>query len=391
VTKVGLGENNPSSPLFLIEGDLELNEFRDQKILVVGGAGFVGSNLVKTLLDTMPKEITVVDNLLSAEQANLPDQSSITFIKGSITDDRILAELPHDLDYVFHLATYHGNQSSMHDPLADHENNTLTTLKLYEHLKEFEHLKKVVYASAGCTVAEKTFEDAHATQEDAPVSLYLDSPYQMSKIFGEFYSNYYFMRHKLPTVKARFQNVYGPGEVLGAGQWRGTPATVWRNVTPTFIYQSLKQMPLTVENGGIATRDFIYVDDIVRGLILCATKGEPGGVYNLASGTETSILELAQMINELTANPTPIDFHPARDWDHSGKRFGSPVKAKRDLGFEAQLPLRTGLTKTIEWTRQNLPWIDRCIQTHIDRLHQAMQSSLLKKIEEPLPPRHVSA
>ena len=105
----------------------------------------------------------------------------------------------------------------MADPLADHEHNTLTTLKLCEALKDHDRLQRVVYASAGCTVAEKTFEGAEATQEDAPVSLWLDSPYQISKIIGEYYANYYFSRHGLPVVKARFQNVYGPGEVLGAG------------------------------------------------------------------------------------------------------------------------------------------------------------------------------
>ena len=92
-------------------------------------------------------------------------------IEASINDDDVLAELPRDLDYVFHLSTYHGNQSSMADPLADHEHNTLTTLKLYEALKDFEGLRRVVYASAGCTVAEKTFEGAEATQEDAPEGL----------------------------------------------------------------------------------------------------------------------------------------------------------------------------------------------------------------------------
>jgi nucleoside-diphosphate-sugar epimerase len=333
-------------------------------MLVVGGAGFVGSNLVKTLLSFSPEKIIVVDNLLSSEQENLPDDSRISFIKSSITNDETLADLPDDLDYVFHLATYHGNQSSIYDPLADHENNTLTTLKLYERIKDFANIKKVVYSSAGCTVAEKTFEQAEATTEDAPVSLYLDSPYQISKIIGEFYSNYYFKRHNLPVVKARFQNVYGPGEVLGAGQWRGTPATVWRNVIPTFIYRAIKQMPLTVENGGIATRDFIYVDDIVRGLILCATKGIAGETYNLASGVETSILELANSINELTSNPTPLDFRPKREWDNSGKRFGSSEKSRTQLDFECQIDLIKGLINTINWTKNNFSFIEECIQKH---------------------------
>jgi len=186
---------------------------------------------------------------------------------------------------------------------------------------------KVVYASAGCTVAEKTFDGAAATLEDSPVSLWLDSPYQISKIVGELYANYYHRRHGLPVVKARFQNVYGPGEVLGAGRWRGTVNTVWRNVTPTFIYKALHQEALPVESGGLATRDFIYVDDIVEGLVACALRGSDGGVYNLASGVETPILELAERVNELTANPTPIALAPARDWDRSGKRFGSTGKS----------------------------------------------------------------
>lgn len=345
-----------------------MSDFAGQKILVVGGAGFVGSNLVRTLLPQAPRLVLVVDNLLSAERDNLPEHERLTFVEGSITDDAVLQALPEDLDYVFHLSTYHGNQSSMHDPLADHENNTLTTLKLYERIKGLRGLRKVVYSSAGCTVAEKTFDAAKATTEDDPVSLYLDSPYQISKIIGEFYSNYYYMRHKLPVVKARFQNVYGPGEVLGAGRWRGTPATVWRNVTPTFVYRALKQMPLTVENGGIATRDFIYVDDIVRGLMLCATAGAPSGVYNLASGVETSILELATAINKLTGNPTPMDFRPPREWDHSGKRFGSTDKARHELGFVPAVGLHEGLTRTIEWTRQNLERIDACIARHREHM-----------------------
>jgi UDP-glucose 4-epimerase len=169
-------------------------------------------------------------------------------------------------------------------------------------------------------------------------------------------------------VRARFQNVYGPGEILGAGEWRGTPATVWRNVTPTFVYRALKGLSLTVENGGTATRDFIYVDDIVRGLILCAITGQPGDVYNLASGMETSILDLATLINQSAGNPAPLDFRPRREWDRSGKRFGSTEKAKRALGFEAHVALPEGLRRTIDWTRQQLPLIDRCVQKHAARI-----------------------
>ncbi|HEX8747023.1 MAG TPA: NAD-dependent epimerase/dehydratase family protein [Pyrinomonadaceae bacterium] len=345
-----------------------MKEFNGQKILVVGGAGFVGSNLVKALLSSSPSSVVVVDNLLSAERANVPVDPAVTFIEGSITDDPVLSELAEDFDYVFHLATYHGNQSSIHDPLADHENNTLTTLKLCERIKDFRKIKRVVYSSAGCTVAEKTFDEAQATTEDSPVSLYLDSPYQISKIIGELYFNYYYKQYGLPVVKARFQNVYGPGEILGAGRWRGTPATVWRNVTPTFVYRAIKRMPLTVENEGVATRDFIYVDDIVRGLMLCATRGGAGEVYNLANGVETSILELATKINELTGNPTPIEFLPKRNWDNSGKRYGSTEKASRELGFEAKTGLQEGLEQTVGWTERSLDLIDACVRKHKEQV-----------------------
>jgi UDP-glucose 4-epimerase len=340
------------------------NPFTGTTILVTGGAGFVGTSLVRLLLDARPARVVIVDNLLSADISAVPEHPAVDFRLGSIADDRILAALPRDLGYVFHLACYHGNQSSIHDPLADHQNNTLTSLKLFDRLKDVPSLKKVVYAAAGCAVAEKTFGEAAATPEDAPVSLFHDSPYSISKLIGEMYGNYYFTRYKLPFVRARFQNVYGPGEILGAGQWRGTPHTVWRNVTPTFIWKALQHEALPVENGGIASRDFIFVEDIARGLIACAEHGAPGEAYNLASGIETTILDLANLINELTGNPTPIALMPARDWDHSGHRFGDPTKSREQLGFTAMTGLRDGLAQTIAWTRANRDTIRRCMLTH---------------------------
>ena len=341
-----------------------MDEFSKTSILIIGGAGFVGSNLVRFLLNCDVTKIHIVDNLLSAERSNVSSDPRVSFTECSIADDRVLAEVRDEYDYIFHLATYHGNQNSIHDPLADHANNQLTTLKLFECVKNFSRLRKIIYSGAGCAVAEKTFDQAHATSEDAPISLQMDSPYSISKIVGEFYAVYYHNHHHLPTVRARFQNVYGPGELLGSGQWRGTPETVWRNVTPTFIYKALKKQSLPVEGGGIATRDFIFVEDIVRGLLCCASAGTPGEVYNLASGVETSILNLAHLINELIGNTTPLDIRPSRDWDHSGRRFGSTIKAKTHLGFEARVNLRDGLLKTIDWTRLNMPMIESCINKH---------------------------
>lgn len=338
--------------------------FAEKNILVVGGAGFVGSNLVKAILAQGPRKLTIVDNFLSADPVNVPDHPAVKLVSGSITSDRILRELDDDLDYAYHLACFHGNQSSIHDPLVDHENNTLTTLKLFERLKDIKTLKKVVYSAAGCAVAAKTFDGATATTEEAPVSLFHDSPYSISKLIGEMYGNYYHTRFGMPFVKARFQNVYGPGEILGAGRWRGTPATVWRNVTPTFIWKSLHGEALPVENGGIASRDFIFVEDMARGLMACGLRGEPGEIYNLGSGVEITIRELAERINRLTANPTPIALTPARDWDRSGQRFASTDKAREKIGFVAEVSHEDGIRRTVEWTRANKATIHRCMMSH---------------------------
>ena len=336
----------------------------NSKILVIGGCGFVGSNLCIKLLMHNVREIVVVDNLLSSEIQNLPKKEKITFILGSISDDNILYQLPFDFDFIFHLATYHGNQSSIKNPLADHDNNTITTLKICEYFKKSNQLKKMVYASAGCVVAEKTYDAPNATSEDANISLYLDSPYQISKMIGEFYGNYYFLQHNLPFVKARFQNVYGPREILGAGKWRGTPATVWRNVTPTFIWRAMNNMPIRLDNNGNSTRDFIYVEDLVDGLIACSIKGKAGGVYNLASGKETTIKTLAETICKYTSSSSILNLKPPRNWDHSGRRFGDPTKAEAELGFKCKVELEEGIKKTVEWTKQNEKIIKSCIEKH---------------------------
>ena len=340
--------------------------FANSRILVVGGAGFVGSNLVHQLLllHEGPREIIVIDNLISSDTANVPEDPRVRFVYGSITDAQILDRLPKALDFAFHLACFHGNQSSIANPLADHDNNTLTSLKLFDRLTGIEGLKKVVYAAAACAVAEKTYDAPSATTEDQPVTLYHDSPYSISKIIGELYGNYFFQRHGLPFVKARFSNVYGPREILGAGQWRGTVHTVWRNVVPTFIWRSLHREALALDNGGNASRDFIFVEDMARGLMACATKGLPGEVYNLATGRETTILDLATLINECTGNDTPLDLRPARDWDRSGKRFASTEKAARNLGFTAAVDVREGLRRTVAWTRSNYELIARSIAKH---------------------------
>jgi len=365
---VGMEPSIPGMKPILSTRPMVLSPFKQARVLVVGGAGFVGSNLVEHLLAADPIEVLIIDNLLSAERVNVPEHPSVRFIEGSIADDAILAKIPSQMDYVFHLACYHGNQSSIADPLADHENNTITSLKLFKRLDTCKGLRKVVYAAAGCAVAKKTRDEPAATSEDAPIELFHDSPYSISKLVGEMYGNYFFRRSGLPFVKARFQNVYGPCEILGAGRWRGTPHTVWRNVTPTFVFKSLHGEALPLINGGQDGRDFIYVGDLCRGLLRCAALGESGEAYNLATGVETRIFDLAATINKLTGNPTPPEVESPRDWDRSGRRYGEPTKSRQKLGFIADTNLEQGLSKTIDWTRANIELIKRCMAQHASRV-----------------------
>ena len=349
----------------------EISEFRGSTLVVVGGAGFVGSNLCNLLLESDVKSLVIVDNFLSSEMFNVPEDSRVELITGSIADDITLKKLPSNIDYAWHLACYHGNQSSIANPIADHDNNTITSLKFFQFLSVLRAVKKVVYAAAGCAVAEKTYGEPVETPEDAPVSLFHDSPYSISKLVGEMYGNYFFARYQMPFVKARFQNVYGPREILGAGRWRGTPATVWRNVTPTFIWKSLHGEALPLDNGGNTGRDFIYVDDICRGLVACALAGKPGESYNLATGREILIRDWATIINEITGNSTPVKLNPARPWDNSGRRYGSTRKSRDEIGFIARVAADEGLQLTVQWTHQHRKIIADTMRRHDDAMRES--------------------
>ena len=222
----------------------------------------------------------------------------------------------------------------------------------------------MVYAAAGCAVAEKTFTEATATPEDAPVSLFHDSPYAISKLVGEMYANYFFLRYHLPVVKTRFQNIYGPREILGAGQWRGTSHTVWRNVMPTFIWKALHKEALPLENGGEASRDFVFVQDLVDGLCRAALSGEPGEVYNLASGQQTRIHELAGLINELSGNETPVELKPARNWDRPACASARPRKQGARSGSRRRRRSVTVSPRPWPGPRTIQGLIGRCIARH---------------------------
>jgi nucleoside-diphosphate-sugar epimerase len=163
-------------------------------------------------------------------------------------------------------------------------------------------------------------------------------------MLGELYCNFFYNHYKLPVVKTRFFNSYGPGEVPGQ----------YRNVIPNFIYWALQGKPLPITGTGEETRDFTYVEDIVDGLLRAGFEPKAiGQEMNLASAVETRIVDLATMINSITKNPAGIAFAPRRNWDTKSRLLASVDRAKDLLGYEPKTPFEAGLANTIEWFREN--------------------------------------
>ena len=325
--------------------------------VVIGGAGFVGSWVVDEILKDSDVNVTIVDNLISSEQSNITNDPRVKFVYGSASNIDVLKSIPGKIDYVYQLACFHGNQNSIARPLDDFENGLKTTLVTLEWVKQNHPNSRVIYAGAGCAVAEKTWDTPVPTSEKDTTSLLHDSPYSISKITGEMYCSYYALQHSIDIIRVRFQNVYGPREILGAGDWRGTNSTIWRNVIPTLIYRAYKNLVLEINPR--ASRDFIYVEDLVAGITLAKNKGESGAVYNLGSGKEIMISKLAEIIIEKIGNTNGIDLNYERIWDRSGRRVASTESTKKILGFECKITIDEGISRTIEWFYSNLAKIEK--------------------------------
>jgi UDP-glucose 4-epimerase len=336
--------------------------------LVVGGAGFVGSWVVENLLKETSGEVFIVDNLLSSEKINISSNSRVHFIEGSASDEKILNQIDIELNQVFHLACFHGNQSSIENPLMDLENNMKPTLTVLNWVEKKFPSARVVYTGAGCAVAPKTWDTPTGVPEVDETPLLHDSPYSISKVTGEMYAKYFADRRGLDVVRVRFQNAYGPREILGAGEWRGTIHTIWRNVIPTFIWRALNNEDLTLYGAGESSRDFVYVDDLAKGVIAASVLGKKGEVYNLASGHEIMIKDVAVKIIEFSSSSSNLHIEGRREWDHSGRRFGDTAKSASNLKFTTSTNFESGLKETISWTKSNYNQINESIKKHARRM-----------------------
>lgn len=327
-----------------------LERYRGKRILITGGAGCIGSNLIKALLEAEPEKIVVIDDLSASFEWNIPRCSTVFPIYGSILEEeKMKRAFSFRPQFVFHLAAHFANQNSVDHPETDLQVNGLGTLRTLEYAN-LANVERFVFASSGCSVYGSS---APLPLEEDFVSLHLDTPYQINKLVGELYCNYFHDYYKLPLTIARYFNVYGPGEVPGK----------YRNVIPNFIWWAMRKQPLTITGTGEETRDFTYVDDIVDGTlrmgIIEEAIGEP---INLASETETRVIDLANWINELTGSEAGIVSRARRDWDKVTRRRASIQKAKKILRYEPKIDIRTGLLKVYEWFRENWANIERSVR-----------------------------
>jgi len=324
-----------------------LDFYKGRTILITGGAGAIGSNLTRALSEAGARMVIILDNLSSSYKWNVPSLANVMFVEGDITNDidlkRVFNEGP---EIVYHLAAFFANQNSIDYPEKDLHVNGFGTLKVLEYSKLCK-VERFIYASSGCSIYGSA---APLPLKEEFMSMDLSSPYQITKMLGELYCNFFYHHYDLPVVKTRFFNSYGPGEVPGQ----------YRNVIPNFIYWAMKGKTLPITGTGEETRDFTYVGDLVDGLLRAGYyERAVGQEFNLASGRETKIIDLANMINEITGNKAGIKFVSRRKWDTKSRLLASVDKAKELVGYEPKTPFEDGLKETIKWFREKWDNIER--------------------------------
>lgn len=324
------------------------NYYLNKTILITGGAGAIGRNLVESLSILNAKKVIVLDNLSSSYLWNIPNKENVLFIKGDIrNDDDLKRAFHHKPTIVFHLAAFFANQNSVDYPLICEDVNNRGTLMLLEYCIIAGNIERFIYTnSEGGAYGD----DCTLPFSENEISLQLGSPYYVTKMCGESYCYYYHKHYKLPISVVRLFNSYGPGEVPGQ----------YRNVIPNFIFWALKKQPLTLTGDNEISRDFVFVNQTVEGILRAGYYNDAIGTsINIATEQETFIYKLAELINLKTGNQAGFKILKQRKWDRRKKIIGNNKKCQEILNFKPYTDIELGLDLTIAWFIENWKNIEK--------------------------------
>ena len=319
--------------------------------LITGGCGFIGTALVRSLTDEGGHGVRVVDNLAVGTREDLasvcefeeghggPITSGVELVVGDIRDEGLALRAAEGADAIVHLAANTGVGPSVEDPRGDCMSNVVGTLNFLEAARH-GGVPRFVFASSGGTVIGETEPPIHEEMAPHPVA-----PYGASKLAGEGYCSAYYQTFGIRTVALRFGNVYGPGSVHKV-----------RNAVPRFITRSMKAEPLEIYGDGSQTRDYVYVDDLIRALRLAATaEGVGGEIFQIATSAETSVNELIERLMPVLAEAGIENVEVRRTAPRAGdvqRNYADTSKARRLLGWKPEVDLDEGLQRTVEWFLQ---------------------------------------
>ncbi len=304
------------------------------KTLVTGGAGFIGSNLVKQLLAD-GNEVIVLDNLLSGYPNNLHPFPEVRFIQGDICDEIVVTKAMQGVEVVFHLAASVGNKRSIDHPLVDASTNVLGTLTVLEAARYAGVRKIVASSSAGIFGELKTIP----IKEDHPIEPY--TPYGCTKLCMEKLCLSYAKLYKMEAVCLRYFNVFGPNQRFDA----------YGNVIPIFAFKILRNEPITIFGDGEQTRDFVNVGDVVQANIKAAMAKEVSGAFNIGSGGRITINRLVEILQEVVGINIKLLYGSPRPGDvqHS---LADISAAQAAFGFTPSVFIETGLKEYMEWAKK---------------------------------------
>jgi UDP-glucose 4-epimerase len=303
---------------------------KDQRVLVTGGAGFIGSHLAGEL--AKENDVIIIDDLSTGSLENIGDlieKENVNFIKGSITDYDLLKKSFKDMDFVFHLAALASVPESIKNPIASNSVNINGTLNVLMAARD-NMVKKVIFTSS-CAVYGDT--EVMPVPETSPLNP--KSPYAVAKLTGEYYCNVFKDIFNLPVISLRYFNVYGP---------RQNPISEYAAVVPKFIINVMKDKPPIIFGDGLQTRDFVFVKDVVRANILAAQRKESGG-FNIGSGISTSIVGLAETIIRVFGKDIEPVHKEARDGEIRNSR--ADISKAHAIGYKPEYSLEEGLKETI--------------------------------------------